>query len=1163
MSQGGAPVGTAFVEVLPKTDGFVASLTGQLKSAIAQAAGSVDASPITKGLNEGLLALGGAAIAGIYKGIKATQEWTTEVIALQRVTGQTTEEASKLAATADAMGVSVTSLTGAFTILGSKVATNNAAFDKYGIATRDATGETLPLSDILTEVQAKYQSLPEGIDRTSFATAIFGRTGRQLLPVLGLTADQMAEMGDKAQQLGLVLSDKDVAASKALKIAQAELGDAFKGLSIQIGKVFIPILTALTKGLTFLVELIAKIPVPVKVVTLAFLGLNTAIFAGRVAFKFFAAQMSVLADATATAADALDTQTTSLEANTSETYNNIAANESSNATQIGTVESYGQAAQAIQTQTTAMEANSIASGAMAGQLQFAGLQFGSLAGEAKTSEGFLSGLTGIFGKLGEFASGLTSKIGGLFKTLATGDTIPLFGESFSIPELGIIIAAVVGFVTIITKNWNTIKSITQKVWTQITNIVSASVDGIQKVMQSGFVKGAVSALGQAFHDVGEATKSAFADIGKSLGQAFSALGQAFGKLAEALGPVLIPLLKLVGYIILGIVVGAIYALARAIEVVSEIITGFGDLISGIFRVIALGVRYTVNVVIDIVNYVIGLINKFIEFVNRFLSKLGFGEIPLIGTLAKVTDATDTAAASATRYGSALDSTNGLIRDHEALLENLGKTLADPAIAGATDEIAAALGRLGGAFKQVQSLTGVDLSSIKQDLQKYIADPANATAAQVLASIQQVRHAYRSWVSGLADQYGSLGGALDQFANKHNVDIGKMTDALNGYAGQLKQFGNGINTIYDTWGHRAQTLIAYFNSQGIGALGEVQEFNSSTKKQQATLLDATKNVKTQAQLTADAIGNALKSSFNRILLQFKRMWNAILKDMGFKPAFDINNHPAKHSVDEVKRALDRIGTDKTFTVHIKTAFGERNQTTPNLLAIKGGFVDLGRSAGEGMQQGITQTTPKTKAAATAMAQQSIQAAASVLGAHSPATKFIQMGHDIGDGLVNGIKATTAAVTSAATALGRSIIDGVRNGVASQAAAVRASITASIQNMVPTVIDVTVQVNANVVRSAQGNIITGASGFIAHSPTYLVGEGHYPTPAGPGGEAVIPLNQRGRRIMQEAFGDMWRGNGGGYAMPTKTEVDGSLTISDWRNGIAVLDSEMGWEEAVRTR
>jgi hypothetical protein len=93
-------------------------------------------------------------------------------------------------------------------------------------------------------------------------------------------------------------------------------------------------------------------------------------------------------------------------------------------------------------------------------------------------------------------------------------------------------------------------------------------------------------------------------------------------------------------------------------------------------------------------------------------------------------------------------------------------------------------------------------------------------------------------------------------------------------------------------------------------------------------------------------------------------------------------------------------------------------------------------------------------------------------------------------------------------------------------------------------------------ATGGIIPGATGYITQGPSYLVGEGHSPTPAGPGAEAVIPLNARGKRIMQEAWGTPGRGKD---AVIAPSQVVGSFRMLDWRRGIGSLDAELDWDDS----
>lgn len=97
-----------------------------------------------------------------------------------------------------------------------------------------------------------------------------------------------------------------------------------------------------------------------------------------------------------------------------------------------------------------------------------------------------------------------------------------------------------------------------------------------------------------------------------------------------------------------------------------------------------------------------------------------------------------------------------------------------------------------------------------------------------------------------------------------------------------------------------------------------------------------------------------------------------------------------------------------------------------------------------------------------------------------------------------------------------------------------------------------------QKAAGGIIRGATGFITKRPTYLVGEGPYRTPAGRGGEAVIPLNARGRRFMQEAWGDNDRGGTqvivGELTLTEKSKAYIKAVIREEVNG-AYVEKKMG--------
>jgi hypothetical protein len=64
---------------------------------------------------------------------------------------------------------------------------------------------------------------------------------------------------DDATKAGVVMSQDDLAASKNLSIAQAQLGEAFKGLAITVGREFIPALTSAVQVVTNFLEIVRPV----------------------------------------------------------------------------------------------------------------------------------------------------------------------------------------------------------------------------------------------------------------------------------------------------------------------------------------------------------------------------------------------------------------------------------------------------------------------------------------------------------------------------------------------------------------------------------------------------------------------------------------------------------------------------------------------------------------------------------------------------------------------------------------------------------------------------------------------------------------------------------------------------------------------------------------
>jgi len=297
---GGASIGRASVDLVLNTLGYQEQLaateaettaaTGRAGKGFAGLQSSIRSS--LSGAQVAMVGFGAVAAVAIGKGISATQEWAASVRSLQRVTGLSAESASALAAAGETLGLDTAKLNTGFGLLAKNIVNASANLTKYGTQTKDATGNVLPFEAVLGNVIDKLGTLQPGAEQTAFAMNVFGRSGKDLIPILQKGRDGLAELEQKARDAGLVMSQDDLNASKDLTIAQRELGEAFKGASISLGKTFVPILTTLVHGLTAAVELIQKIPTPVLAISAAFVVAAGSITLARKAAEAFGSSLS-------------------------------------------------------------------------------------------------------------------------------------------------------------------------------------------------------------------------------------------------------------------------------------------------------------------------------------------------------------------------------------------------------------------------------------------------------------------------------------------------------------------------------------------------------------------------------------------------------------------------------------------------------------------------------------------------------------------------------------------------------------------------------------------------------------------------------------------------------------------------------------------------------
>lgn len=143
-----------------------------------------------------------------------------------------------------------------------------AALANLGIELQDTQGKTRGVSDVILDMADKFKNMPDGVNKTAIAMAVFGRSGTELIPFLNQGSEAIKEMGDEAERLGLVFSEKTGRAAEIFNDNISRLTKSFGGLWNRVLANVIPamaqfttkVVTATTEGGKFdgIVNLISK-----------------------------------------------------------------------------------------------------------------------------------------------------------------------------------------------------------------------------------------------------------------------------------------------------------------------------------------------------------------------------------------------------------------------------------------------------------------------------------------------------------------------------------------------------------------------------------------------------------------------------------------------------------------------------------------------------------------------------------------------------------------------------------------------------------------------------------------------------------------------------------------------------------------------------------------
>lgn len=160
--------------------------------------------------------------------------------------GISAEEYQKWGYVLERNGSSIDVLQKGMKTLSEKISGGSQAFDALGISTVNADGSLRDSQDVLNDTLLALADMEDGAERTALATELFGgKVAQELAPTLNSGSAGIEELRDRAEDLGLILSDQGVAASAAYQDAMTDLDETLQGVKNSVGADLLPIITSL------------------------------------------------------------------------------------------------------------------------------------------------------------------------------------------------------------------------------------------------------------------------------------------------------------------------------------------------------------------------------------------------------------------------------------------------------------------------------------------------------------------------------------------------------------------------------------------------------------------------------------------------------------------------------------------------------------------------------------------------------------------------------------------------------------------------------------------------------------------------------------------------------------------------------------------------------
>jgi len=205
----------------------------------------------------------GAITTKLYDASKSASEYADNILTMSSTTGLATDTLQKMDYAAELVDVSTEQISSSMTKMiksMDKARDGNEdmqkSFARLGVRYKDGNKELRNAEDTFYDLIDALGKITNETERDSKSMEIFGKSARELNPLIEAGSGRLRELGEEAESLGYVLDDTSLNKLGAFDDSLQRMKKSSEGLQNSFGLALAPIMTAFF-------DTLAKVPVPV------------------------------------------------------------------------------------------------------------------------------------------------------------------------------------------------------------------------------------------------------------------------------------------------------------------------------------------------------------------------------------------------------------------------------------------------------------------------------------------------------------------------------------------------------------------------------------------------------------------------------------------------------------------------------------------------------------------------------------------------------------------------------------------------------------------------------------------------------------------------------------------------------------------------------------